>query len=120
MAENNNGVEKDVNHINFRYIKSNHFRVTHADGVWGGLTPQFNLYIAPYNERQPMPDQVSHSITSEGRLGEEIVANRIASEAIIRELETGIVMTLPVAKALASWIMQLVDQVEKAQQTEGE
>ncbi len=43
MAENNNGVEKDVNHINFRYIKSNHFRVTHADGVWGGLTPQFNL-----------------------------------------------------------------------------
>ncbi len=116
MAENNNGVETNTKQINFRYIKSNHFRVVHADGVWGGLTPQLNLFLAAYNERQPIPDQVSHIITDEGNLGEEIIDNRVVSEAIIRELDTGIIMSLPVAKALATWLTKLIDQVETGQQ----
>ena len=53
MAENDKArSDSDVvqSKVEFHYIKSNHFRVIHADGVYGGATPRgFIIWISSLN-----------------------------------------------------------------------
>lgn len=102
--------------IKFNYIKSSFFRVVHADGAWGGLTPQGKIHMAVYNERVPIPQQTVHSLTAEGQLDKEIRENRITKEGIVREIEVDLVMDLTVAKGLAQWLNDKIKETESIQE----
>lgn len=41
--------------IRFNYIKSAQFRVIHADGAIGGVTPNGFIHMALFNERAAIP-----------------------------------------------------------------
>src|SRR5438874_108790 len=78
----------------FDYIKSPHFRALRADGAIGGVTPNGQIHIALYSERPPIPQRVVHRITEENKLGEEIEHQRVSRDAIVREMDADVFLTL--------------------------
>ncbi|MBI2192384.1 MAG: hypothetical protein HYU36_10400 [Planctomycetes bacterium] len=97
--------------VKFDYIKSNHFRVIYADGVWGGLTPRLKMQITFWNERHPIPRQIVQELTEKEQPGREL--RRESREAIVRELEASVIMDLEVARSFCKW---LTEKIEKADQ----
>lgn len=94
--------------IRFDYIKSNLFRVIHADGAHGGVTTNGLIQMAVYSERLPIPQSTVHELKADGTLSEEIRDERVARQAIIREVEVEVLLNSATAKALLKW---LTDQV---------
>ena len=102
-------------HVKFRYIKSNYFRMIHADGVFGGFSPQGNIYISFFSERPPMPDATFQAV-EEGRIGKELIEHRQGgTDGVIRELEVGLTMNLSVTKSLVEWLKERIEIAEKVQ-----
>ncbi|MCW8138044.1 MAG: hypothetical protein KIT58_03975 [Planctomycetota bacterium] len=99
--------------VKFDYIKSNYFRVVHADGFWGGLNGMLDLRMSVWNERAPIPQQVTHVVTEAGQLGPEVRPERISRGAVVREVEVDIVMSYEVAKGMHQWLGKKLEQYEK-------
>ncbi len=101
--------------VMFNYIKSNYFRVVHADGAMGGFTPRGHLFMSLFSERAPLPDVTVQAVEN-GQLGKEILEQRKgSSEGILRELEVGVVMDLNVAKSLVTWLKERIEIMEQMQ-----
>jgi hypothetical protein len=98
--------------IEARYVKSSTYRVVHADGVWGGPTPQGNIFMAPYAEHWTNPDSLVYEVAPGGRLTPE---RREVEQGITRELEVGIVMSLRTAKSLLEWLRGRIEQMERSE-----
>jgi hypothetical protein len=96
--------------VNFNYIKSNQFRVIHADGIHGGITPKGNIQMALYSERQPIPQEESYQLLPSGQLGP--LVDRKQRNAIIREVEVEVLMDISVAKALKDWLQEHIETSE--------
>ena len=109
-----NEVKQEIpSKIKFNYIKSNHFRVVHADGVIGNGTPRNDLFMSFYSERTPLPDVLTYEIDKRGKVGKELLEERdIKSDGIIREMEVGVVVDLDMAKALVVWLASVIQQIE--------
>lgn len=97
--------------ISIDYIKSRHFRVIHADGVWGGLSPHLDLQIAFWNARAAIPQHQLLRLDKDGKHHEE---ERIVRADQVREVETLVVMDLGVAKAFQKWLADKIERLEKA------
>jgi hypothetical protein len=100
--------------VTLNYIKSNYFRVIHADGAIGGFTPKGEMFVSLYSERPPLPDVTVQAIEN-GQLGPEILEQRRGTEGILREVEVGVVMDLNVAKALVVWLMERINVADQMQ-----
>lgn len=99
------------------YIKSNFFRVVHADGMYGGVTPSGNIHIDFWNDRQPIPQTVTNEVVVRGDgppTIEEVQAERIGRQNVIREVEIGVVMDVGTAKSLIQWLGGKVAELEAA------
>ena len=101
--------------LEYDFIKSNFFRVIHADGAFGGLAPNGNVHMALYSERRAIPTKVIHAVVN-GELGPEIPAKRQGRKGLVREVEIDVVMTIEQAEALRMW---LVDKIESFQKITG-
>ena len=97
--------------IDFHFIKSPHFRVIHADGVWGGATPSNNIAISIFSERLPIPTVVKHHVQDDNQLGEEIKSERNTRTGIVREVETELIMNKATATALVDWLKSYIAQL---------
>jgi len=84
------------------FINSNLFRVIHADGAWGGITPQFNIQMALFSERHPIPTEVSYKLEPSG-----------LRDGIVREIEADVIMSLDVARALRIWLDNKIGEAEE-------
>jgi hypothetical protein len=111
--EKANEAAAEPRRVTIDYLKSNLFRVIHADGVVGGLTPRLDLHIDFWNERIPIPKQIAHSITSDGHMGEEIREGRLSRSSLVREVEVGIVMSVNNAKAFRDWLDERIREAEQ-------
>lgn len=100
----------------FHYIKSKQFRVIHANGALGGITPNHEIHMALFNERNPIPKEICHKI-EDGRLGEEIT--RDTKSGIIREIEIDAMMSLRTAKSLVKWLQEKIEQLEAFEEQYG-
>ncbi len=99
--------------IAFDYIKGNYFRVAHADGVIGGLTPSGNVHMAFYSERGPIPQKEVHAVLPDGSLGEVLSDRMVVRPGIIREMDIDIVMSPDVAKNILRWLTEAVEELDK-------
>lgn len=102
--------------VRFHWTTSNQFRVIHADGAYGGLTPYGAIFVALYSDHPPIPDVTVQPVSEEGLLGPEIAEGKVAAEGIEREVEVSIVMSIPTAEALRDWLNERIKLAEKAQQ----
>lgn len=108
-AAGTSGEESPVE-IRFDYIKSNFFRVVHADGVHGGVTAKGGLQVAFFSERKPLPKTETYRI-HQGHVGECVGAE--IREAIVREVEVEVLMNLSMAKAMYQWLGDKIESAEK-------
>ncbi len=63
-----------------------------------------------WNQRQAIPQQVTHKVNPDGSIGEETA--RKAREGIVREAEIAVVMDLSVATSLRDWLDGHLRQIE--------
>jgi hypothetical protein len=96
----------------FHYEKSNMFRVIHADGVHGGISPQLNIHMALFNERQPIPQQITHQVGDKGVIGSEDIGARVQKDGILREVEADVVLSIATAKAMVRWLSDRIAETE--------
>lgn len=108
MAKKNKPEIKDApalkEDVKFDYLKSNFHREIIADGAFGGLTPRGYIQMSIFCERNPIPKQTVHKIKKDGTLSNEIREERIAREAIIRSIETTLIMDLDTATVIRNWL----------------
>jgi hypothetical protein len=108
------GFDPEAKRIKFDYIKSNYFRVVHVDGIFGGNSPGHALItMAVWNERWPIPKQSVYGLQKDGSLGEEIVEDRVTRNAVVREVETELIMTIETAKVMRDWLDERIVIFEK-------
>lgn len=102
------------------YLKSNQFRVFHADGVWGCLTPNLNIQIAFWNERFAIPEQVIYRSTPDNEI-EEIKEKRLDGEStIIRELEICTIIDVETAEMLVEFLQEKIQEANEFEAFEAE
>ena len=89
--------------VKFDFIKSNYFRSIHADGVWGGINGHLDLVMAFYSERPAIPQQITVPI-KDGKLGDELEDKRVGRDAIVRDVEVSVSMSVEVAKHFRQWL----------------
>jgi hypothetical protein len=108
-------VEKDseIRELNFEYIKSSHFRMIHVDGVIGAVTPSKFVHAAVFSERNAIPQRVFQRVDADGKLGEVIEEKTVTRGGVVRELEAGLIMSPDAAKALGSWLLLRVHEIEQ-------
>jgi len=100
----------------FDYIKSQHFRVIHADGAAGSITATGHIHMAIYSERLAIPQRMAFKVTAGGRLGALIPSETIAREGMVREVEVGVMMNLQTAEALQEWLAKRIEELKSAVQ----
>jgi hypothetical protein len=102
----------------FHWIKSRFFRVVHADGAFGGISPRGYLHFAFYNERAAIPRLSERDITKGA--GDSFVAGpeRVTEgrEGSVREVEVEIMMDHRTAREFLEWLRGQLEFLDKTQQ----
>ncbi|MDA2915925.1 hypothetical protein MYX64_03655 [Nitrospinae bacterium AH_259_B05_G02_I21] len=106
---------QDLTDVRFDYIKSQYFRVIHADGAIGGVTPSGFIHFALYNERPAIPRQITHLINPDGSLGELVTEKTVSRETVVREMDVDVVLSVPVAESLRKWLKEQIDNAKTVQ-----
>ena len=104
------GINLKDNTITFDYVKSHACRVVHADGVHGGLGPRNNFYLSFFNERWPIPQSTIHKLI-DGKVSDEF--ERITRQAVVREVEVSVEMSVQTAQALHKWLTVQLMEIQK-------
>ena len=113
MAKKKTARKKTVQKVPFHFIKSELFRVIHADGAWGGVGPHGDtIQMALYSERFPIPRSVDFEIEDGTIKGE---SNRTGLTGIVREVEIEVIMDLSTATSLKDWLEDKIQEVRKRQ-----
>ena len=95
----------------FHQIKSNFFRVIHADGAFGGVSPNGYIHMSIYSERRALPRLIVHEIEPDS-LGKEV--GREGRAGMVRELEVDVVLDEGTAIALRQWLGDKIEELQKA------
>jgi len=108
--ENGEKTQSELETIKFHFNKSHLFRVIKIHGAWGGLSPRGEIQMNIFSERLPLPDSITQEVT-DGGLG-KIVEQVGTTAGIVREVEAAITMTPDVARKVAEWLTNKVEQFE--------
>jgi hypothetical protein len=119
MAETENTPQKAS--VRIDYIKSGLFRVIHADGVYGGLTPRGLIHLDFFSERPTIPQQCHYpadQVTDRAIFGidfaNEIVEKRVARDSVaVREVEVGVTLDVALAKSVVAWLQEKIEAAEQ-------
>jgi hypothetical protein len=103
--------------LRFYYVKSPQFRVIHAEGVIGGVTPRGYIHFALFSERPALPQVVVQTLDDNGRLGQEV--SREGKEGIVREMEVDIMADLKAAVSIRDWLTDRIVELSKLQEERG-
>ncbi len=96
--------------LDFHYIKSNLFRVAHADGAFGSIMPQGNLHMMFFAERPVIPNVIKYHLLPTGQLGPE--GSRESKTGVVREVEVDVIMSVAAAKGVRDWLDQRIREME--------
>ena len=100
--------------VRFHYLKSTQFRVIHADGAIGGITPTGKIHVSFYSERSPIPRETVQKINPEdGSLGDIIHEETVIREGIIREMDFDVLMDIQTAKNVCKWLDDKIKQFDQ-------
>jgi hypothetical protein len=92
--------------VAIEYIKGQLFRVVHADGAIGSITPSGNVHIAFYSERAAIPRMMVHPRNENGTLGPPIPEQTVTRPGLIREMDVDVVMGPAAVDALITWLQE--------------
>lgn len=100
--------------IKFKYKFSKDYNPIYVNGAHGGLTGRDEIIVNFFLERQGLPISQTHSITEDGKLGDETSREpEDYSESMIRYVSTGVVLNLESAKSIYDWLGNQIKNLEK-------
>lgn len=94
--------------VTFAFTQSQHHRVIHVDGAWGGITAQGLINIDLFSEYTSPPDTISLQLEV-GKPPTE--TDRVGGQSITREREVTAIVTLQTAAAIRDWLSQKIDEL---------
>ncbi len=104
--------------IEYHYLKSNFFRVVHADGAFGGITPRGYIHFSLFNERGPIPKKTVREIREDGTLSPQTIKKSKAG--VVREIEIDVVLDKDAAVHLHSWLGRKIIELMEKEKEAGE
>jgi hypothetical protein len=106
-----NGHSKDEIEVVVGFVKSNFFRVIHADGAWGGISPFGDIHMAFYSERSAIPDV--GKLTLSAKTGQFTKPEQYEADSeIVREMEADVVVDLNTAIRIRAWLDDKIRSVQ--------
>ena len=93
--------------LTFKFTESQHHRVIHVDGAWGGITGQGLIHMDLFSEYRSPPDSVKVQLEV-GKPPEELA--RVGGTAITREREVTAILNLQTATAIRDWLNQKIEE----------
>lgn len=106
---------QEPTNVVFEYIKSQHFRVIHADGAIGGITPTGNVHMAFYSERTAIPQMMVHEANPDGTVGKILPEQTMVRPGIIREMDVDVVLNFRGVESLLAWLIDRKKELVKRQ-----
>lgn len=97
--------------VNIDYIKSSLFRTIRPSGAIASITPQGQIQIAFFSERQAIPQRVVHDLGPDGELGEPIEI--IGRDSVVREIDIAITMELDTVERLEVFLREHLAKAKK-------
>ncbi len=96
--------------VEIHYMKSNHFRVIHADGAVGAITPRGLVHMTLYSERAAIPKRGFRAISVDGQsLESEEFTETIGG--VVRELEVDVLMDKAIVLQIRDWLTRRLDEL---------
>lgn len=102
--------------LTFFFEKTGSFQTLHADGAFGNLTPNGQVFLAFYVERSPIPKTMVCEIGTDGSISNPQFSGK---QGIYREVQTGILMSPSVLSDLVNHIEQLQQRLKALQKNDG-
>lgn len=100
--------------ITFKYVFNYGYNPSYVNGAQGGFSPRGEMVINFYLERQPLPEAISHEITSEGAIGKETsVEPKDLAQSMVRYIDSGVVMSYENARVFHAWLGDKLHEVEE-------
>lgn len=105
--------KKKIEQIRFIYKKARHHRTFHSDGMWASVTPQLEVQFALFNNLKPMPEEVTHRISPDGVMGDEIIEARKMEQSVVREVDATIVMSKENMMLAIELLQRMLKQIDE-------
>ncbi len=117
-ADTRSGEAPHAEQIEYHYLKSNFFRVVHADGAFGGITPRGYIHFSLFNERGPIPKKTVREIRADGTLLPQTIKK--SKSGVVREIEIDVVLDKDAAVHLHSWLGRKIIELMEKEKEAGE
>ena len=97
----------------FKYIFTYDYNPVYVNGAHGGVTPRGELVVNFYQERQPLPNAVTHELNPNGTIGKEVaVEPGDLNKSLVRFVSNGVVLTHQTARELHYWLGEKIKEME--------
>jgi hypothetical protein len=107
--------------FSFKYIFTYDYNPVYVNGAHGGVSPRGELIANFYLERQPLPNELTHAVSSEGAIGNVTAVDpKNLNSSLVRYVPCGIVLNYASAKTLHQWLGDKIAEMEQMAQAAGE
>ena len=102
------------NEFTFKYIFTYDYNPVYVNGAHGGISPRGELIANFYLERQPLPNELTHSVSKEGAIGDvSSVDPKDLNSSLVRYVPCGIVLNYGSARNLHQWLGEKIAEMER-------
>ena len=105
------------NEVHFHYGKDPMYRIVHATGAQGSITPGGLVNFDLYTERGLAPDSETFALSPEGKMGEKLGDSSESGIHVSRDRQVGVVMSPKDAERLGSWLIKRAQEALKLTET---
>ncbi len=100
--------------IKCKYIFSDKYNPKYINGAQGGISPQGEIVINFYMERNALPNSQTYQIESDNIASKEIESEPSdLKNSFVRIIENGVIMNYQSAKEIHKWLGKHIDELEK-------
>ncbi len=89
--------------IEFEYVFGEDYRLSYANGVYGGIGVRGEVVLNFFTENQAFPRKEINSISDEGRLVGPVTTDP-EYLPIVRTVSSGVIMTKETAEQIYAWL----------------
>jgi len=101
-----------MSEIKIFFRRNPDFKMMPVSGVWGGLTPQGNVYCDFFFEKAEIPENVVMEV-GEGAVPAKEVGRNPQTQMFIREVVVGLSMQPEIARSIGQWLIDKADEFKK-------
>lgn len=100
--------------LTFKFVFPDDYNPFYANGVHGEITQSGEFVLHFVQERRPVPKSITHTVTEDGKLGQEVKRDpKDHGDLIIKYVTTGVTLNYVAAKSIHSWLGDMLGHFEK-------